>query len=76
MQDHASAIFQPDELTHREALRTCFVAAPRPEVADGAKADDATGRDREEIRLIVNGIRVRVPATTLDTAHFPAPEHP
>ena len=75
MQDHASAIFQRDELTHREALGTRFVEALRPEVADGAKAYDATWLDREKIRVIVNGVRVRVP-TTLHTAHFAAPEHP
>ena len=75
MQDHAPAIFKRDELTYREAPGTCFIEALRPEIADGAKAYDATWLDREKIRVIVNGVRVRVPAT-LHTAHFPAPEHP
>ena len=74
MQDHASAIFQRDELTYREALGTRFVGA-LPEIADGAKTYDASWLDRERIRPIVNGVRVRVPAT-LHTAHFPAPERP
>jgi len=75
VQDHASAIFQRDELMYREALGTRFVEALRPEIADGAKAYDATWLDREKIRVIVNGIGMRVPAT-LHTAHLPAPEHP
>jgi hypothetical protein len=76
VQDHASAIFQRDELTYREALGTRFVGALWPEIADGAKAYDATWLDRgEKIRADINGVRVRVPAT-LHTAHFTAPERP
>ena len=72
MQDHPSAIFQRDELTYREALGARFVGALRPELADGPKAYDATWLDRNKIRVIVNAVRVRVPAT-LHTAHFTAP---
>ena len=75
MEDHASAIFQRDELTYREALGTRFVGALWPQIADGAKAYDATWLDRETICAIVIRVRVRVPAT-LHTAHFPAPERP
>jgi hypothetical protein len=70
MQDHASAIFQRDELSYREALRTLFVEALRPEIADRAKAYDATRLDRERIRVIVNAVRVRVPST-LHTDYLP-----
>ena len=72
MQDHAPAILQCDELTYGEALGTRCVEPLRPEIADGAKAYDATWLDRGKSRVIVNGVRARVPAT-LDTAHFPAP---
>jgi hypothetical protein len=70
MQDHASAIFQRDELAYREALGTHFVGALRPEIAEGAKPYDAAWLDRGKIRVIVDGVRVRVPAA-LQTAHQP-----
>ncbi|MEH1015785.1 hypothetical protein V6U90_22065 [Micromonospora sp. CPCC 206060] len=69
MQDHAPAIFQRDELTHGVALRFRFVEALRPQIADGAKAYDAAGLDREKIRPIVDGVRVRAP-TAFHTAHL------
>jgi hypothetical protein len=72
MQDHTSAVLQRDELTYREALGTRFADALRPEIADSAKAYDPAWLDRDRIRVIVNGVRVRVPAT-LHTAHLPGP---
>jgi hypothetical protein len=63
VQDHASAVLQRDELTYREALRTRCVDALRPEIADGAQAYDATWPDRGKIRVVVDGVRVRAPAT-------------
>ncbi|MBA3876683.1 MAG: hypothetical protein C0498_07070 [Anaerolinea sp.] len=75
MQDHASAIFQRDELTHRKALISTSVGALWLETADGAKTYDATWLDRRETtRADISRARVRVPAT-LHTAHFRTPEH-
>jgi hypothetical protein len=76
VQDHASAIFQRHELAYREVLGTRVVGALGPEIADGAKAYDATWLDGgETIRAATSSVRVRVPAT-LHTAQLRTPERP
>jgi hypothetical protein len=68
MQDHASAIFQRDELTDREALGTRVGDEWRREIADGANAYNATWLDTGKLAR-VHGARVRTP-TTFHATHF------
>ena len=66
MQDHTATIFQCDELAYREVLRTHVGGALWPEIADSAKADDATWLDwRKTIRAAISSVRMRAPASLL-----------
>jgi hypothetical protein len=73
VQDHASAIFQCDELAYREAHGTRLVRAVGAEIADGAKAYDAPWLDRGETTRAGMSVWVRAPAP-IRTAHFTTPE--